>query len=491
MRRGVRTDLLQAGHSASGSVYLWLFRRIEPLAESILFTITVTPSSATAPIEIVCIEVLNDGGVDAISSLNTSSGTSETSSVLTSVYNDLVLFFGADNAGTFSHWGSGQTGISSYPTPPTNVTAWGSYQTQASAGTASSSRAITASKSWSAVSIGIAPAVLPWTQVAGKPFATVSPIGKNSGLTNIPNAGADYGPDSNGGATTTNGIQEALNSISGGGTVFMNAGTYQLSSPIYNTGSDQTVIFAAGCTLNFSNASATPYLNFNNDLGDIWVGCNFASASGNQACYHDCRWYGNGVVVNCSGFNYTGVNQTIVGNDGEIVIAIQAYIQTYSVYPSYNIEVDGFAMNGFGGVAVQLSNNAFAAGSGGPLSNQWRNVKISRINAVMAQNGYNQPPPKSFGTGVFFGGCNLVEVADCIIDCSNVVSGTGPDVSNCFVSSQRGGDTQNIVFRRCRFNSGGGAGATIPGSVLEAEGADTPSGGRGEHPRHCVGGLRL
>ena len=127
-------------------------------------------------------------------------------------------------------------------------------------------------------------------------------------------------------------------------------------------------------------------------------------------------------------------------------------------------------MNGFGGVAVQLSNNAFAAGSGGPLSNQWRNVKISRINAVMAQNGYNQPPPKSFGTGVFFGGCNLVEVADCIIDCSNVVSGTGPDVSNCFVSSQRGGDTQNIVFRRCRFNSGGGAGATIPGIGVRGRG---------------------
>jgi hypothetical protein len=205
--------LLQNGNN--GSVYLWIFRRTGLLAaSSTAFTVTVVPSSGTAPIEVMSIEVLNDGGADATSTFHLGSGTSETSSVTSTVTNDLVLFLGADTLATFSSWGSGQTGITPYPSPPSNVSAWGSHQPQAAPGSAASTRTVTASTTWVAVSIAISPLV-PWSGIAGKAFVTVSPVGlASSPAAPIANNGADYGPDTP--ATLTSGIQEALDSIASG-----------------------------------------------------------------------------------------------------------------------------------------------------------------------------------------------------------------------------------------------------------------------------------
>src|ERR1700688_670936 len=91
-------NLLLGG--ANGSVYLWVFRRSAALRSSTTFTVTVTPSSSTSSIEVLSIEVLDDGGTDVISTLHTGTSTSESSSVSTGVSNDLVLFLGADNSGT-------------------------------------------------------------------------------------------------------------------------------------------------------------------------------------------------------------------------------------------------------------------------------------------------------------------------------------------------------------------------------------------------------
>jgi hypothetical protein len=226
-------NLLQSGHN--GSVYLWVFRRSSPVSSSTAFSTTVTPSSGTVPIEIMAVEVLNDGGADAVSTFHSGTGTSETSSVATSVTNDLVLFFGADNSATFSSWGTGQTTIPNYPTAPTGLTAWGSYQSQASPGTVGSTRTVTASATWAAMSVSISPQV-PWASIASAPYVTVSAIG----LTTTPGAaiannGADFGPDTPG--TTTNGIQEAIASLPPtGGTVYVQEGSYSLSSSLYNTG---------------------------------------------------------------------------------------------------------------------------------------------------------------------------------------------------------------------------------------------------------------
>lgn len=215
-------NLLQSGHS--GSVYLWVYRRAGPLASSASFTVTVTPASSTVPIEVVSIEVLSGGGADVVSTFHSGTGTSETSSVVTAY--DTVLFLGADNSGGFSSWGAGQSGISGYPSPPTNVTAWGSYQSLVSPGTANSTRTISSSKAWAAICLAITPQVT-WSEIAGKPFVTVSPLGTVGGAT-IANNGADYGPDT--AATNTSGIQEAINSLTSGGRILLAPGTYSLGT---------------------------------------------------------------------------------------------------------------------------------------------------------------------------------------------------------------------------------------------------------------------
>lgn len=227
--QGGTFKLLTNGSTATMGVYLWIFRRTSPVSSSTTYNVTAVPSSSSSSIEVIAIEVLNDGGYDAYGSIQLSIGTSETASVATSVLNDLVLFLGADNSGTFNSWGSGQTAISGYPvTPPANVTAWGSYQTQASVGTATSSRFITASSAWIAVSVAIHPQTL-WSGLAGKPYVTVSPIGTTLGGATISNNGADFGPDTPG--TTTSGINEAVNS--GAQVVYLLAGEFNCPGTIY------------------------------------------------------------------------------------------------------------------------------------------------------------------------------------------------------------------------------------------------------------------
>ncbi len=292
---------------ANGSVYMAVYRRTSPLADSSSsFTVAATPS-ASVPIEMVAIEVWNDGGVDTMSSVHSGTGTSETSSVATSVTNDLVLFLGADNSGSGPSWGSGQTGIMGYPaTPPPNVTAWGSYQSQVSPGTANSTRTISTSKAWVAASIAVSPQV-PWSALAGKPFVTVSSIGTlTTPASTLPNNGADFGPDTP--LTATSGIQEALNAVVNGGTVYIQGGTYTLNGPISQTGSYQVVNFEAGTTLQIG--SMFPTSGLGTWAGVIIVGWNLA----NTEAYHHCYWYGNGTVLNLSGIPNNVYGIAIVGN---------------------------------------------------------------------------------------------------------------------------------------------------------------------------------
>jgi hypothetical protein len=333
-------------------------------------------------------------------------------------------------------------------------------------------------------------AAIPWTDLVGKPFVTVSPVGMSQ--TGVWNGGADFGPDTPGATTTnttTSGIQEALNSIATtGGTIVCLASPtpYSLSTPIYNTGNNQKVIFEAGCVLKFSSSG-----NYNNwwrngggssagDNGDIWVGCNYVPysaginpATNGQATYHDCYWIGNGAIINCSG-------QTTTGNNGEQVFNILAY-QSAARFggsgpaPGYNIVIEGFTAVGFGGAAFYMGGSLLAAGA--TYSQQWRRVRVSRYNASMATNDSSS----AFGTGFYVNGCNGLEVEDVSIDCSAVTPGAMPDVSNLYVTSQTGGDTQSIVFRRCHFLSGGAAyddnSSTDPGSCIEIQGATQPAGG--------------
>lgn len=220
-------SVLASGHN--GSVYLWVFRRNMPVTSSGTFTTTVTPSSSTVPIEVVSIPLYLDAGVDVVSTVSTGTGTSETSTVSTDTSYDTILFLGADHSGSFSSWGSGQTGISSYPTPPTNVSAWGSFQTQGAPGAGASGRNVTASVAWVAVSVSVTPQVV-WSGLWAKPGVTVSSIGlSTTPAAPIANNGADFGPDTPG--TTTSGINEAVNS--GARSVYLLPGEFNTSSSVY------------------------------------------------------------------------------------------------------------------------------------------------------------------------------------------------------------------------------------------------------------------
>ena len=89
--------------------------------------------------------------------------------------------------------------------------------------------------------------VLPMLQmknIRGKPYITVSAKGIANGLSNIPNDGADFGPDTTKGATApgqygspytqTSGIQEAINTetSSSGDKILIRNGLYIISQPV-------------------------------------------------------------------------------------------------------------------------------------------------------------------------------------------------------------------------------------------------------------------
>jgi hypothetical protein len=209
-QNGTYTLLRNVAERIGGTtdLYIWVWRRGYPVTASTAFTVMASNLSGSTPAELAVVEVLNEGDLDVIGLGSFGGGTTESTTITTVAASDLLLFFGADTAGTFSSWGAGQTGIP-YPNgPPTGATAWASHQVVGAPGSTSPQRVIMANQTWVAFGIAIHPQV-PWTAVDGRPFATVSAIGLNSTpAASISNNGADFGPDTPG--TTTCGIQEAL-----------------------------------------------------------------------------------------------------------------------------------------------------------------------------------------------------------------------------------------------------------------------------------------
>jgi hypothetical protein len=272
------------------------------------------------PIDVLAIEVQNDNGVDVQSSFQSGNLTPESSSAVTTLASDLVLFVGADHNATFSSYPSGQTAIPGYATPLTNITAWGSSQTQASPGTASSSRNITGTSiTWAAVSI-------------------------------------------------------AIRASSPGGTVYCQAGTYVLKAPIGNTGNYQCVIFEAGSNLTGVYASLNPGGSPLEAL--IWVAQDVASASfGALAAYHHVEWKGNGCVINLydsASSNYIVVNSVFEYSvNGPLISGIpQAYL----------VELDNFELMNLSGSAIYFQTHN-GGGSHPDVTQQASQWKISRIYA--------------------------------------------------------------------------------------------------------------
>ncbi len=426
-------NLLVSGNN--GQLFLWLYRRAGPVSTASSFSITVTPSTSSVPILINSIEVQYDGGIDALSTIHSGTGTSETSYVTTTIANDLVLFFGADNTGTFVNYGTGQTAITA-PSPQSNITGWGSYQTQSSAGTASSSRTISASKAWIAINLAITPQNQ-WSGLAGKPFITVSAIGLTSSpASTIANNGADYGPDTP--STATSGIQEAINSLpSSGGTVFCIGGAYSISAALYNTGNSQTIIFAPGTTVTFATGTlplttgaGAPVLIMIGALNN--TSSHYPSGSTN---FSHCKWSGYGAtIIIPSGYQYYNSHVNVFG-------LIQAgHYEGSSIVPMEDLVVEGFSIQNVPSVAVYIGCENYDSSMG--YANQLASVRVTDISATWSANSI-----LAFGI-IVQGGVRAVLIEDCIMDTSSVAS--GQMASNCLIRANSG-YAEQVRVSRCTF----------------------------------------
>jgi hypothetical protein len=274
-----------------------------------------------------------------------------------------------------------------------------------------------------------------WSSLNGKPFITVSPKGISNGQSSITNDGSDYGPDTPG--TTTYGIQEALNSIAPtGGMIYCRKGTYNVSSPIQGTGSNQTVWFEPGSTIVFASTTtpwtptppAPPMF--------ISIASNIQAGSGFQN-YSHVHWFGNGTVINVNGAG-TSTSAAVFG-------LVQAGFYTTPSPPPAGEDfiLDDFVLQNVPNTTFFVSVDNYGAGTTPvPSTQQIRNVRVSRIYATW------YPTPAGVSGFVLQGSIQKAVIEDSVIDVSAVTN--TPNYSNCFVRGNAG-DSQQITIRRCTF----------------------------------------
>jgi len=114
------------------------------------------------------------------------------------------------------------------------------------------------------------------SDIKGKPYVTVSAKGIANGLSDIPNDGADFGPDTPG--TQTSGIQEAINyarSFANPNTAFLpeihlTTGTFLIHQPIYLKYTSTVLpveVTNASTTGNYASVSAPSLIGYGNING--------------------------------------------------------------------------------------------------------------------------------------------------------------------------------------------------------------------------------
>jgi hypothetical protein len=243
-----------------------------------------------------------------------------------------------------------------------------------------------------------------WSSIQGKPFVTVSAIGQAQ--TGIINAGADFGPDTQG--TTMNGLDSAI--ASGAGIIYvLNNGTHNWS-PSATVGSvqnGQVVVFEGGCTVNWNTTNI------------IVVGGN---AAGTTQYSHNI-WIGNGTHI---------INKSS-GETGIYVRGIMCH-------------VSGFELDGNGAGAIHAVIQTPTAGGPQPVNCTLSNIHI-----------YNFTGPTGTIPLTFNGATNCA-MYDCFVDGSSISS--TDDYSLLYVNCDNG-NTSNCKFVRCRTKGNGASGQCL------------------------------
>jgi hypothetical protein len=201
------------------SIEVWYADGVPPHA-SLEVTVTFTASTLFAVIAADISGAAGSGSLDAVSVGASANGTptSSTDSV-TSVYQDDIIFSvqcQVYGSGTVSA-GGGFTSVLATQSGTTVGSDLGISVWEQGVG-APSSETVTLSwptgEPYALRTVAVRSAIA-WSNLAGKPYVTVSPAGITGGLSSLNNAGADFGPDTPG--SNTVGIQEALNFASANG----------------------------------------------------------------------------------------------------------------------------------------------------------------------------------------------------------------------------------------------------------------------------------
>ncbi len=228
--------------------------------------------------------------------------------------------------------------------------------------------------------------VLPMLQmknIRGKPYITVSAKGMINGLSNIPNDGADFGPDTTKGATApgqyggtytkTVGIQEAFTYLEPTG------GEIKLSDGIFYLSTGAT--FTSEAPLRISGVRP------NNTRGVTFT----SQMSGGTYIIPASDYPTNNMPL------FTFLNTAPGNNDGFVDIGNMGIIGTH-------IEVGDTVPNGASGtspVALQFGNTTSNEG-GGPVAKNVHDIKI--INCVSAIVSYSGGGP-CFYDNIHADGC--------------------------------------------------------------------------------------
>jgi hypothetical protein len=406
----------------NGSINLFVFQRLDTLGTSTTFQVVVSSlPGGTVQVEVVTLEALNGDQIDVVGVIGSATSGSESASLTSLTAGDLVLFLGADSVGTLvgSGYGSGQTGLdSSYPANPSNIKAWGSYQTPTAVGSVTSTRAVTPSTTtWVAVSLAL------------RPHGT-------------------------------------------GGMVYCEAGTYILNSPISNTGNYQTVEFEPGCTITGVYASLNPEGNALEAL--IWVAS--LNPSGQQyeavAAFHHIRWIGNGCVIN--------LYDSVAGEYIVVFYVMEYSVEgplKGGIAQAFMVEIDGFEMIGLSGNAFWMQTDN-GLGSSPSLLQQARLWKLSRIYVHAWRETCPSTGP-SLGVGFGISSVRQIHVDNLYMDFTGVITPNPTGFSGLQIWSERGTTAEiwvtNSVFIIPAPSSSGGF-LRNSNEVLEIQGADVDNG---------------
>jgi hypothetical protein len=293
-----------------------------------------------------------------------------------------------------------------------------------------------------------------WATLIGAPFVTISSKGLKNGQSSTPNNGADWGPDND--TTGTMGFQDALNSISSGGMLYVygagSAVPYEITQALHNTGNGQVVWFEPNAVIlnNITQGSA------GDGASIIYPFSNTTYPSGSPqgtptAGYANCYWVGNGAGVN--------------GNSVATNVAVQVNVVgplSGGTTVAYDCEFGGFNLTNVagGGLSCVCSNGHGST----PTDLQTNhNIRFYQITATFSSSAV----ASNSGIPCGVNSCNRIVFEDLDFDCSAFPNF---DYSNPFVWSAQG-NTHNIVFRRCHFKGNG-----ISGQVLELQGSGVSGG---------------